>query len=182
MRDMNLRDMKMRHHVAGVENARHENAKNAIVWNTECCICLSIAEQECMRRQEWAPDFCVFTSMTVMTWTIISWCWLSVANVCLAFTQVVLSVVLSIVLHWLYRAYSLFNFIRRIFDILKTTTGRTLRLRLKIDFHTDLTPNITRHSCILAELVVSSFIDNLVQLSSTVPFHIHLLNKLILKE
>ena len=26
MRDMNLRDMKMRHHVAGVENARHESA------------------------------------------------------------------------------------------------------------------------------------------------------------
>ena len=26
MRDMNLRDMKMRHHVAGVENARHEFA------------------------------------------------------------------------------------------------------------------------------------------------------------
>ena len=47
MRDMKLRDMKMRHHVAGVENARHENARNAIVWNTACCICLSIAEQEC---------------------------------------------------------------------------------------------------------------------------------------
>jgi len=47
MRDMNLQDMKMRHHVAGVENAR-----NAIVWNTECCICLSIAEQEYMSRQE----------------------------------------------------------------------------------------------------------------------------------
>jgi len=44
MRDMNLRDMKMRHHVAGVEIARHENARSAIVWNTECCICLSIAE------------------------------------------------------------------------------------------------------------------------------------------
>jgi len=48
MRDMNLRDMKMRHHVAGVENARHENARSATVWNTECWICLSIAEQECM--------------------------------------------------------------------------------------------------------------------------------------
>ena len=60
MRDMNLQDMKMRHHVAGVENerheiaaptcrveiARHENARNVIVWNTECCICLSIADQE----------------------------------------------------------------------------------------------------------------------------------------
>ena len=44
MRDTNLRDMKMRHHVAGVENAGHENARNAIVWNTECCICLSITE------------------------------------------------------------------------------------------------------------------------------------------
>ena len=56
-------------------------------------------------------------------------------------------------------AYSLFNFIRRIFDILKTTTGRTLHLRLKIDFDTDLMPNITRHSCIMStELVVSSFI------------------------
>jgi len=39
------------------ENARHENARNAIAWNTECCICLSIAEQECMSRQERAPDF-----------------------------------------------------------------------------------------------------------------------------
>ena len=44
MRDINLRDMKMRHHVAGMEIARHENARSAIVWNTECCICLSIAE------------------------------------------------------------------------------------------------------------------------------------------
>ena len=26
MRDMNLRNMKMRHHIAGVENARHEFA------------------------------------------------------------------------------------------------------------------------------------------------------------
>ena len=51
MQDMKLRDMKMWHHVAGVENAR-----NAIVWNTACCICLSIAEQECMSRQERAPD------------------------------------------------------------------------------------------------------------------------------
>jgi len=38
-------------------NARHENARNAIVWNTECCICLSIADQECTSRQERAPDF-----------------------------------------------------------------------------------------------------------------------------
>ena len=44
---------------------------------------------------------------------------------------------------------------------------------LKIDFDTDLTPNITRHSCIIsAELVVSSFVNNLVRLSSIVPFHI----------
>ena len=41
-----------RHEIAG-----HENARNAIVWNTACCICLSIAEQECMSRQERAPDF-----------------------------------------------------------------------------------------------------------------------------
>ena len=46
-----------RHELAGHENARHENARNAIVWNTKCCICLSIAEQECMSRQERAPDF-----------------------------------------------------------------------------------------------------------------------------
>jgi len=39
------------------DNARHENARNAIVWNTACCIYLSIAEQECMSRQEGAPDF-----------------------------------------------------------------------------------------------------------------------------
>jgi len=51
--------------------------------------------------------------------------------------------------------------------------GRTLRLRLKIDFDTDLSPNITRHSYITStELVVSSFINNLVRLSSIVPFHI----------
>ena len=40
------------------------------------------------------PWFCVCNSLTVMTWTIISWCWLSVTNVFLTFTQVVLSVVL----------------------------------------------------------------------------------------
>jgi len=79
--------------------------------------------------------------------------------------------------------YSLFSFVRRIFDILKTTTGITVRLRLKIDFNTDLKPNITRHSCIIsAELDVSSFINNLVRLSSIVRFYIHLSNKLILKE
>jgi len=43
--------------VGDAENARHENARNAIVWNTACCICLSIAEQECMSRHERAPDF-----------------------------------------------------------------------------------------------------------------------------
>ena len=43
--------------VGDAENARHENARNAIVWNTACCICPSIAEQECMSRQERAPDF-----------------------------------------------------------------------------------------------------------------------------
>ena len=52
MRDMKLRDIKMRH-----QNARVENARNAKVWNTACCICLSIAEQECMSRHERAPDF-----------------------------------------------------------------------------------------------------------------------------
>ena len=57
MRDMKLRDMKMRHQNARVENARHENARNAKVWNTACRICLFIAEQECMSRQERAPDF-----------------------------------------------------------------------------------------------------------------------------
>ena len=39
---------EMRHQNARVENARHENARNAKVWNTACCICLSIAEQECI--------------------------------------------------------------------------------------------------------------------------------------
>ena len=68
--------------------------------------------------------------------------------------------------------YSLFNFICRILDILKTT-GRTLCLHLKIDLDADLTPNITRHSCIIsAQLVVNSFISNLVRLSSIVLFHI----------
>ena len=52
-----MRDMNLRHQLARVEIARHENTTNAIVWNTECCICLSIAELECMRRQERAPDF-----------------------------------------------------------------------------------------------------------------------------
>ena len=54
-----MRDMNLRHQLARVEIARHENAKNAIVCNTECCICLSIAEHECMSRQERAPDFAV---------------------------------------------------------------------------------------------------------------------------
>jgi len=64
-----MRDMNLRHQLARVEIARHENARNATVWNTECCICLSIAEQECMSRllKETPPDFCVFTSLTVMT-------------------------------------------------------------------------------------------------------------------
>jgi len=53
---LKMRDMNFRHQIAGVENTRHENARNAKVWNT-CCICLSIAEQECMSRQERAPDF-----------------------------------------------------------------------------------------------------------------------------
>jgi len=57
MRDMNLRDMIMRHHFAGVGNAGHENEGNAIEWNTECCICLSITEQYCMSRQKRALDF-----------------------------------------------------------------------------------------------------------------------------
>ena len=55
---LKMRDMNLRHQIAGVENARRENARNAKVWNTACCICLSIA-----------------------------------------FTQVVLSAVLSVVLH-----------------------------------------------------------------------------------
>ena len=43
-----MRNMNLRHQLARVDFARHENARNAIVWNTECCICLSIAEQECI--------------------------------------------------------------------------------------------------------------------------------------
>ena len=53
------------------------------------------------------PWFCVCTSLTVMTWTSISWCWVSVTNVFLTFTQVMLSVMLSIVFHWLYIHYSI---------------------------------------------------------------------------
>jgi len=49
--------MNLRHQLAGVENAGHENEGNAIVWNTECCICLSIAEQDCISRQKRALDF-----------------------------------------------------------------------------------------------------------------------------
>jgi len=49
--------MKMQDQLAGVENAGNENEGNVIVWNTECCICLSIAEQDCMSRQKRAPDF-----------------------------------------------------------------------------------------------------------------------------
>ena len=54
---LKMRNMNLQHQLATVEIARHENARNAIVWNTECCICLFIAEQECMSRQEGAPDF-----------------------------------------------------------------------------------------------------------------------------
>jgi len=46
-----MRDMNLRHQLARVKIVR-----NAMVWNTECCICLSIAEHECMSRQERAPD------------------------------------------------------------------------------------------------------------------------------
>jgi len=42
--------------VDSTQSGDAENARNAIVWNTECCICLSTAEQECMSRQERAPD------------------------------------------------------------------------------------------------------------------------------
>ena len=51
-----MRDTNLRHQLARVEIARHENARNAIVWSTECCMCLSIAEHECMSRQKRAPD------------------------------------------------------------------------------------------------------------------------------
>jgi len=47
--------MNLRHQLARVEIARQENARNAIVWNTECWISLSIAEQECVSRQKRAP-------------------------------------------------------------------------------------------------------------------------------
>ena len=115
--------------VGDAENARHEiagheNARNTIVWNTACCICLAVHCRAGMRvdKKEHQispptvgapsaglrlPWFCVCFSLTVMTWTIISWCWLSVTNVFLTFTQVVLPVVLSIVLHWLYIHYSI---------------------------------------------------------------------------
>jgi len=34
------------------ENARHENASNAIVWNTECCICLLPSRNACVDKKE----------------------------------------------------------------------------------------------------------------------------------
>jgi len=46
--------MNLQHQLARVEIARHENARNAIAWNTEY---LSIAEQVCMSIEERAPDF-----------------------------------------------------------------------------------------------------------------------------
>ena len=49
-----MRDMNLQHQLARVEIARHENARNAIVWNT---VYLSIAEQVCMSIEERAPDF-----------------------------------------------------------------------------------------------------------------------------
>ena len=49
-----MRDMNLQHQLARVEIARHENARNAIVWNTEY---VSIAEQVCMSIEERAPDF-----------------------------------------------------------------------------------------------------------------------------
>jgi len=56
---------------------------------------------------------------------------------------------------------------------LKNNNRQNVTPALKIDFDTDLTPNITRHSCMIsAELVVSSFINYLVRLSNIVPFHI----------
>jgi len=75
--------MKMRQQLARVEIARRENEGNAIVWNTECCICLSIAEQDCVSKLKTAQisppparveikRFCVCTSLNVMTLTIVS--------------------------------------------------------------------------------------------------------------
>ena len=69
--------------------------------------------------------------------TSISWCWLSVTNVFLTFTQVVLSVVLSIVLHWLYIHLGFFVFV-----------------------------------CLCAAVYGVIKNNNLVRLSSIVPFHI----------
>jgi len=48
--------MKMQDQLAGVENAGHENEGNAIVWNTEYCMCLSIAEQDCVSKLK-STDF-----------------------------------------------------------------------------------------------------------------------------
>jgi len=51
------RDVNLRQQRAGAENAGRENEGSAIVWNTERCICLSIAEQDCVSRQKRAADF-----------------------------------------------------------------------------------------------------------------------------
>jgi len=105
------------------------------------------------------PWFCVCTSLTVMTWTIISWYWLSVTNVFLHLHKLCSQLCCQLCCTdyiFIIRFYSAY-----ICHLKSTATGRTLRLHLKIDFNTDLTSNITRHSCtISAELVVSNFINN----------------------
>jgi len=127
-----MRDMKMRHQNARLENARHEfSAPDCRGGKCEIWKCEKRESME--HRMLYMSIHCIYTSCAVSC----------------AFNCVALII------------YSLFHFIPRIFAILKSkTTCRTLCLHLKIDFDTDLMPNITRHSCIIsAELVVCSFIN-----------------------
>ena len=120
MRDMKLRDMKMRHHVAGVENARHENARNAMNSMEHRVLHMSVhcragMHESTRKSTRFRHQLCS----------------------CERF----------------YSAYICH------LKIKSTTTGRTLRLHLKIDFDTDLASNITRHSCTISAELVVSFIN-----------------------
>jgi len=78
------------------------------------------------------PWFCVCTSLTVITWTIISWCWLSVTNV---FSYIYTSCAVSCAVNCVALIlYSLFNFIPRIFAIIKNNNRQNVTPALKNRF------------------------------------------------
>jgi len=143
MRDMKLRDTKKRHHVAGVENARHENAAPDCKGGK--CETWKCEKRDSMEHRLLHMSVHCRAGMHESTRKRKLCCQLCCQLRCTDYIFII-------------RFYS--SYICHL-KYLKTTTGRTLRRHLKIDFDTDLASNITRHSCAIStELVVSSFINN----------------------